>query len=383
MFPTNQADVEPNGRTMDRRLDPGTTTVPVPKARRLLMTSAAEAETNFTTINRESALALARDVVRLEAQALTQLIHKIDESLFEAATRIAETQGIIHVTGMGKAGWVGQKFAATAASLGFRAFFLHPAEAVHGDMGRVSQGDLVIAMSQSGETEELLRLTKAVHRAGATIIALTESPTNPLGQESDLTISLGRFQEACPMGLAPTTSTTVMMAMSDALAILSAQIKGVLPHHFAANHPAGKLGRRLTGVDQIMRTGRHVRIAHQSELVRDVLTRLGGARRRSGAILVTSEQGGPLVGIFTDSDLVRLLERGRINMLDQPISESMTLNPSVIRLSATVADAVEALQARKLSELPVVNELGQPIGLIDVTDLIGLAPFDFDEEALL
>lgn len=381
MFPTNKVEARPDAQLKSHRLDPGTTMVPVPKAGRLHMGIVAESVTINQTIDRESGLALARDVVRLEVQALNQLIHKIDDSLYDASTLIAESTGLIHVTGMGKAGWVGQKFAATAASLGLRAFFLHPAEAVHGDMGRVVRGDLVVAMSQSGETEEILRLARALRQAGTTIIALTESHSNPLGQLSDLTIELGRFQEACPMGLAPTSSTTAMMAIGDALAILAAQIKGILPEDFAANHPAGRLGRRLAGVDQIMRTGRHVRIAYESELVRDVITRLGGARRRSGAILVIKEQGGELVGIFTDSDLVRLLERGRANMLDRPISESMTTNPSVITVSATVADAVEALKSRKLSELPVVNHHSQPVGLIDVTDLIGLVALDFDEEA--
>lgn len=332
--------------------------------------------------NRNSGLALARDVVRLEADALLQMASSLNETIIEAAQWLAQTQGIIHFTGMGKAGLVGQKLAATAASLGFRSFFLHPAEAVHGDMGRVATGDLVVAMSQSGETEELIRLIRALQPVGATVVALTETASNPLGQLADLTISLGRYAEACPMGLAPTTSTTVMMAAGDALVILAAQAKGILPQHFAANHPAGKLGRRLAGVNQIMRTGRHVRIASQNEIVRDVLTRLGGARRRSGAILVLAETEGPLVGIFTDSDLVRLLERGRCSMLDRPIGESMTAKPSVIHVSATVADAIEALKARKLSELPVVDNSAHPVGLVDVTDLIGLVDLsDLDEGA--
>ena len=330
--------------------------------------------------NHSSALTLVRDVVRLEADALLQVAATLNDTIVQAALCLAEANGIIHFTGMGKAGLVGQKLAATAASLGFRAFFLHPAEAVHGDMGRVAPGDLVVALSQSGETEELTRLIKAIRPIGANVIAMTESAANPLGQLAELTISLGRYAEACPMGLAPTTSTTVMMATGDALIILAAQVKGILPQHFAANHPAGKLGRRLAGVEQIMRTGRHVRIASQTEVVRDVLSRLGGARRRSGAILVLAEPEGPLVGIFTDSDLVRLLERGRSNMLDRPIGESMTANPSVIHISATVADAVEALRARKLSELPVVDESGHPVGLVDVTDLIGLVDLSDLEE---
>jgi arabinose-5-phosphate isomerase len=332
-------------------------------------------------VDLSEALELAKDVVRTEADELFRLSDRLDVSICHAAVRIAECSGIVHVTGMGKAGIVGQKIAATMASLGIRAFFLHPAEAVHGDMGRVAQGDVVLALSQSGETEELLRFVTAIRPVTSQILALTHGPSNPLGRLADQVISIGEFVEACPMGLAPTTSTTLMMSLGDALSVLAARYRGIMPIHFAANHPAGKLGRRLSGVDRIMRTGRHVRLAKQDEIVRDVLLRQGGARRRSGAILVVDPIGGSLVGIFTDSDLVRLLERGRAFMLDRPIGESMTTHPTVIDVRSTVADAVEALRSRKLSELPVVDESGVPVGLVDVTDLIGLVPTDFDEEA--
>lgn len=380
MFPIHKAEVEPADHDPNLRLDPGTKMVPAPKAGRQVM--AITTVKHGPSIDRDRALALARDVMRLEADALYQLSSKLNETLVEAAQLIAENTSVIHITGIGKAGIVGQKLAATAASLGFRCFFLHPAEAVHGDMGRIARGDLVIALSQSGESEEVLRLFNALKTQNVTTIAMTESDQTPLGRMADLTVPLGRFPEACPMGLAPTTSSTAMMAVGDALAVVAAQAKGILPEHFAANHPAGKLGRRLAGVAQIMRTGRHVRMAFQNEIVRDVLTRLGGARRRSGAILVLDQPEGRLIGIFTDSDLVRLLERGRANMLDQPIGDSMTASPSVICHSATVADAVEALKARKLSELPVVDENGHPIGLVDVTDLIGLVDASDIEEGV-
>lgn len=335
---------------------------------------------NTCSIDLVSGLSLAGEILRSEAEALLQLATDIDFNAVHAAHLIASNPGIIHVTGVGKAGLVGQKFTATAASFGIRSFFLHPVEAVHGDLGRVARGDLIVALSQSGESEEVLRLCSAARRIGVKIISITSTKANQLGSLSDLTIPLGQIEEACPMGLAPTTSTTAMMAMCDVVAILAAQFKGVLPENFAANHPAGKLGRKLSGVDQIMRTGQHIRIADESENVRDVLQRLSGARRRSGAILVLEHENGPLTGIFTDSDLVRLLERGRDHMLDRPIRESMTANPSIIHVSATVADAVESLRARKLSELPVVDDSGRPVGLIDVTDLIGLVPTDLDEE---
>lgn len=334
------------------------------------------------SLGHDEIMSLARDVVRTEAIALWRLTERLDEAVFEASHSLARCQGVIHVTGMGKAGLVGQKIAATMASLGLRAFFLHPADAVHGDMGRVAPGDVVLALSQSGETEELMRLVTAIRPTVSSILAITQSDTNPLGRISDHVLSIGEFEEACPMGLAPTTSTTLMMAVGDALAIVAARIQGIIPERFAANHPAGKLGRRLAGVERIMRTGRHLRIALKEEIVREVLLRLGGARRRSGAIIVVDSENGSLVGIFTDSDLVRLLERGRAGMLDRPIGESMTANPTVIGHSATVADAVDALRARKLSELPVVDDQGVPIGLVDVTDLIGLIPGEFEEDLI-
>lgn len=378
MVPPSKANVGPGFCKSEVRFDPGTTTVPVPNAGRRVMS--VMAGVNTCSINLVSGLSLAGEILRSEAEALLQLATDIDFNAVHAAHLIASNPGIIHVTGVGKAGLVGQKFTATAASFGIRSFFLHPVEAVHGDLGRVARGDLIVALSQSGESEEVLRLCSAARRIGVKIISITSSKSNQLGSLSDITIPLGQIEEACPMGLAPTTSTTAMMAMCDVVAILAAQFKGVLPENFAANHPAGKLGRKLSGVDQIMRTGQHIRIADESENVRDVLQRLSGARRRSGAILVLAHENGPLSGIFTDSDLVRLLERGRDHMLDRPIRESMTANPSIIHVSATVADAVESLRARKLSELPVVDDSGHPVGLIDVTDLIGLVPTDLDEE---
>lgn len=333
-------------------------------------------------LSHDEAIALARDVIRTEAIALWRLTDRLDQAVHEASSLLAHCSGVIHVTGMGKAGLVGQKIAATMSSLGLRAFFLHPADAVHGDMGRVAAGDVVLALSQSGETEELMRLITAIRVKDLAIVAITQSALNPLGRVSNHVIAFGDYAEACPMGLAPTTSTTLMMAIGDALAIVAARMQGIIPERFAANHPAGKLGRKLAGVDRIMRTGRHLRVAKREEIVREVLLRLGGARRRSGAIMVVDSDSGSLAGIFTDSDLVRLLERGRAAMLDRPIGESMTVDPTVIGHRSTVAEAVDALRARKLSELPVVDDQGVPIGLVDVTDLIGLIPGDFEEEFL-
>lgn len=331
-------------------------------------------------LTRADDLVSAREVIRLEANELLGLADRLDSSVCESSRLIARCEGIVHVSGIGKAGLVGQKVAATMSSFGIRSIFLHPAEAVHGDMGRITSGDVLLALSQSGESEELLRFVSASRPTLSGLIAVTQNGSNPLGRTADIVVPIGDIREACPMGLAPTTSTTAMMALGDAIAILAAQYRGVAPHHFAANHPGGKLGRKLAAVDRIMRKGRHVRTATSDEIVRDVLLRQGGARRRSGAILVVDRMGGTLVGIFTDSDLVRLLERGRAAMLDRSIGESMTPDPTVVLSGSSVADAVDALRSRKLSELPVVDEKGIPVGLVDVTDLIGMVDCDLDED---
>ncbi|MBX6315618.1 MAG: KpsF/GutQ family sugar-phosphate isomerase [Isosphaeraceae bacterium] len=324
-------------------------------------------------------LAFARNVLRIEADALDRVRQRLDGTIARVAELILQSQSSVIVTGMGKAGLVGQKLAATLASTGTRAFPLHPAEAVHGDLGRIRAGDIVLALSQSGETEEVLRLVPALRRLGATLIAITERPTSSLGLAADLCIALGPIEEACPLGLAPSASTTALMAVGDALALLVSRLRDFTAEEFAIYHPAGSLGRRLSRVEDVMRTGRQVRTARSGETVREVFVRLGGARRRSGAVLIV-DSDGRLEGIFTDSDLARLFETRREALLDRPIGEAMTPDPITIAVGASVAEAIETLKARKISELPVVDRGGHLVGLIDVTDLIGLVPADLDEE---
>ncbi len=279
---------------------------------------------------------------------------------------------------MGKAGLVGQKLAATLASTGTRAFPLHPAEAVHGDLGRIRADDIVLALSQSGETEEVLRLVPALRRIGAGLVAITERAGSSLGRAADLCIALGPVAEACPLGLAPSASTTVLMAVGDALALLVSRMRDFTAEDFALYHPAGSLGRKLARVEEVMRTERQLRRARVDETVRSVFVRLAGPRRRSGAVLVVDEHG-TLLGIFTDSDLARLFERRREAELDGPIGAVMTPHPYCIRVGGTLADAVDVMKAHHISELPVVDRGGRLVGLVDVTDLIGLLPADFEE----
>ncbi len=323
-------------------------------------------------------LAFAREVLRIEAEALERVRDRLGESIARAAELIYRSSGSVIVTGMGKAGLVGQKLAATLASTGTRAFPLHPAEAVHGDLGRIRADDVVLALSQSGETEEVLRLVPAIRRLGAALVAITERAGSSLGRAADLCIALGPVAEACPLGLAPSASTTALMAVGDALALLVSRLRDFTAEEFALFHPAGSLGRRLARVEEVMRTERQLRRAHVEESVRSVFVRLAGPRRRSGAVLVVDEDG-MLLGIFTDSDLARLFERRREAELDGPIGAVMTAEPYRIKVGATLADAVDVMKAHKISELPVVDRGGRLVGLIDVTDLIGLLPADFEE----
>lgn len=320
-------------------------------------------------------LAFARAVIGIELQALERVRDRLDSAIVQAADRLFQCSGSVIVTGMGKAGLVGQKIAATLASTGTRAFPLHPAEALHGDLGRIRDGDVVLALSQSGETEEVLRLIPALRRLGAQLIAITGLASSSLGRQADLCVSLGPIEEACPLGLAPSASTTALMAVGDAMALLVSRLRGFRAEDFALYHPGGSLGRRLLQVEDLMRTGPHIRLARDSETVREVLVRLGGARRRTGAIMVV-EDSGRLSGIFTDSDLARLFELRREALLDQPIGQAMTRDPVRVELGTSVTEAVEILKSRKLSELPVIDQLDRPVGLIDLTDLIDLVPPD-------
>jgi arabinose-5-phosphate isomerase len=324
------------------------------------------------------ALAFAREVLRIEAEALVRVRERLGGTVARAADLIRGCEGSVIVTGMGKAGLVGQKLAATLASTGTRAFPLHPAEAVHGDMGRIRADDVVIALSQSGETEEVVRLLPTLRRIDARLVALTARASSTLGRAAEVCIELGAVEEACPLGLAPTASTTAMMAVGDALALLVSRMRGFSPEDFALYHPGGSLGRTLMRVEDVMRTGRRIRRAAVDETVRAVFVRLAGPRRRSGAVLVV-DPGDRLLGIFTDSDLVRLFEARREGDLDLPIGAVMTANPFRVAVGSPLGEAVELMKAHKISELPVVDRDDRLAGLIDVTDLIGVAAADFEE----
>lgn len=315
----------------------------------------------------------AREIIRTEADALRQLSAGLSTDFCTAADLVFDCPGRVILTGIGKAGLIGQKIAATLSSTGTRAHFLHPAEAVHGDLGCVGEDDVVIAVSNSGETEEVVRLVPIIRQLKASLIAITARKNCTLGGRADAVLEIGELREAGELGLAPSTSTTAMLAMGDALALVVSRRKSFSPGDFSVFHPGGSLGRQLTPIGDVMRQGEELRIAKESETVRSVLQRLRSSGRRSGAVLITAEDD-TLAGIFTDSDLARLLEQHRDEQLDRPISEVMTKDPSTLGIECCLSDAVIALTEKKISELPVVDAQQHPIGLIDITDVIGLAP---------
>lgn len=318
-------------------------------------------------------LRYAREIIQLEAQALTQLAGRLGPDFCRATQRLLDCSGNVIVCGIGKAGLIGQKIAATLASTGTRSQFLHPAEAVHGDLGRVHRDDLVLMLSQSGETQEVVQLLGPLTRWRVPIVAITARGTSTLGRAAAIVLELGPLQEACSLGLAPSTSTTAMLALGDALALVTSQMRGFGREDFARFHPGGSLGRSLSHVEEQMRPLAHCRVASHDCTIRQVLVEVSQPGRRSGAILLVDARGR-LSGIFTDSDLARLFESRRDEALDAPISESMTARPCTIEIGSMLTDAVEMMAERKISELPVVGPDGEPLGLIDVTDIVGMLP---------
>ncbi|MEM6777909.1 MAG: KpsF/GutQ family sugar-phosphate isomerase [Planctomycetota bacterium] len=326
------------------------------------------------SLDSESILSMAerirsiRDTMLTEAAAISKATDIASTAAAEAAIRIAECRGCVVVTGVGKAGLIGQKLVATLASTGSPAHFLHPSEAVHGDLGRVRSDDLVVALSNSGRSDEIVRVAPLLQRQSAGLIALTRDADNTLARLSDLVVPIGHHAEACPNGLAPTTSTAVMLAVGDAIAMLAAQIRGFNRDDFGRFHPGGALGRRLASVDEVMRPLHRCRLAQDRVSVRQAI-QCDRMSRRVGAVMLVDDSNR-LTGIFTDSDLARLLQARREADLDSPIIDSMTRHPMNIASGQPLSTAIQILSQRKFSELPVVDGNGCPIGMLDVTDLI-------------
>ena len=315
----------------------------------------------------------ARDVIQHEADALQSLAKNLPADLSNAVDLILQSQGSVIVTGIGKAGWIGQKISASLCSTGTRSHFLHPAEAIHGDLGRVNHNDVVLVLSNSGETAEILRLLPTLAQLETPVISITGSLESTLAKHSRAVLNYGKASEACPLGLAPSTSTTTMLALGDALTLLLSRMKEFRSIDFARYHPGGSLGRKLSKVDDVMRPIERCRVAMEHETIRDIYIRYRGQERRAGMVMVTDDSGC-LTGVFTDSDLARMLERKQDVQFDLPIRELMTRSPKTIDSGSKTMLAVDILACHNLSELPVIDSRGRTIGLIDVTDLVGLIP---------
>jgi arabinose-5-phosphate isomerase len=318
-------------------------------------------------------LAYAREIIRAEANALHLVAERLSESFLRAVDLIYRCPGRVGITGTGKSADVGQKIAGTLNSTGTRSYVLDATRAVHGDLGMVHPNDVILILSHSGESEEIVRLLPPLRSLARALIGLTGNSQSTLTRAVDVALILGPLEEVCPLGLAPSTSTTAMIAVGDALAFVLSRMRDFSREDFARYHPAGSLGRRLLKVQAVMRQGDELRLAPAQETVREVFARIRKRGRRTGAVMLTDETGR-LSGLFTDSDLARLFEERRDSALDRPIDEVMTRDPITISLNSQVADAVEIMRLRKISELPVVDSAGRPAGLIDITDLIGLLP---------
>jgi len=319
-------------------------------------------------------LDLARKTLQLEGEAISALAGQIDESFAAAAKAVFRCRGKVVLTGIGKAGLIARKISATLASTGTQSIFLHPVEAMHGDLGRLQAGDVVVALSDSGQTDELVRLVDHIKARGASLIALTSEADSPLARHADVTICYGRQQEACPLGLAPTVSTSCMLALGDALAATVMRMRSFTPEEFAAFHPAGALGRKLMKVEEAMtfRRAEKLTVVGDGLTLGDALAEAEKTPRRSGAMLIVDESGA-LAGILTDADLRRLVLRHRgEEFLDRAVREFMTANPKHIHLGELASEALAILNRYRIDELPVVDQAHRPVGLIDVQDLLGI-----------
>lgn len=310
---------------------------------------------------------IAKKVLRIEAKAIQNAIPKIGKSFDSAVDLIYSTPARLVVTGMGKPGIIGRKIAATLASTGTPSLFLHPAEAIHGDMGMVTQQDVVLAISNSGETEEIVKLISTIKKIGSKLIAMTGNIKSTLAKNADVVLDIGISREACPLGLAPTASTTVTLAVGDALAIALQQKKGFKTEDFALYHPGGSLGRKLLKVKDLMRTGKANPVVREDRLVKEALLAITAARAGSCAVV---DRVGHLKGIFTDGDLRRHLEEGKGDIMRQKIGKVATLKPLRIHRDRLAAEALNLLKEKKIDELPVVDDKGKVVGLLDVQDLL-------------
>jgi arabinose-5-phosphate isomerase len=313
-----------------------------------------------------SALELARRVLAIEADAVRALIARLDERFLAAVSLILGCKGRVIVSGIGKSGHIARKIASTLSSTGTPAHFLHPAEASHGDLGMLQRDDVFVGISYSGESEELLGILPMVKRRGAKLVAIAGNARSSLATQADVFLDAGVAQEACPLNLAPTASTTAALALGDALAVALLDARGFSADDFARSHPGGVLGRKLlTHVSDVMRTGDAVPSVHAGAMLAEAIIEI--TRKGMGMTAVVGTDGH-LAGLFTDGDLRRSLERGA-EPRSTPIDSVMTRGPLTIRPEALAVEAVEIMERRKSTQLPVVDADGRLVGALNIHDL--------------
>jgi len=308
----------------------------------------------------------ARKVLQIEAEAIAALGDRLDETFDRAVQALHECRGRVVVTGMGKSGIIAQKVSATLSSTGTPSLFLHPADAIHGDLGRVVKGDVLLAISYSGDTTEILSLIPLVKRLGAPIVALTGNPRSPLALAADTHLDVSVSSEACPLGLAPTASTTAALAMGDALSMALLERRGFTVEDFAVLHPGGHLGKKLVRVEDLMHTGSQIPRVSPDTPMKDVLFEM--TRKRLGLTTVT-DADGTLLGMISDGDLRRQMERHGYALLDRSAAECMTREPVLVGRRELATRALDILETRKITALLVADEHGRIEGVLHLHDL--------------
>ena len=322
----------------------------------------------------------ARQVIQTEADAVRAMMAAVEDQNFEKAVRlILDCPGAVVTCGVGKAGHIARKTSATLASTGTPSHFLSPTDAVHGDVGSIRKGDMILIFSSSGESDEILRLLNIVKKLDHPVIAITASDNSGLGRHADVVLKMGAIEEACPLGLAPSASTTAMLALGDALALSVMKVRNFSAEDFALFHPAGQLGRKMIKVREAMtfRRGENLPVASDKQTVGQVLHEVSTIKRRSGAVILVDDRG-KVSGIFTDGDLRRLVTDDDGTGLRKPIASVMKRNPKRIGLDALASEAMAILRQFRIDELPVVDEEDRPVGLIDVQDLVVLKMLDVE-----
>ncbi len=325
--------------------------------------------TSFSALDRDSIIQEARRVLEIEAKAVQQMTAALNDEFYRVIELIYNSSGRLIITGIGKSGHIANKLAATFASTGTPSFFLHPAEGIHGDLGMVTEHDIVLALSNSGETKEVLALLPSIKRIGAKVVAMTGNPKSSLANFADYVLSCEVEQEACPLGLAPTASSTASLALGDALAMALLRARDFRPEDFAIYHPGGSLGRSLLlRIADVMAVRRQNPVIREDQTIQEALFTMTASKM--GAVSVVNHNN-KLVGIITDGDIRRSLESADTsNILYNQAASVMTKNPKTITADQLAAKAVKLMESLEIKDLPVVDENQQPIGMVNIQDIL-------------